>query len=69
MTAPIQKDLSSSASPVYLRVIGDCLCLVNADGQSLGAQISVVASCEVGEVQTVTVKLAHQGYWEELHEL
>jgi hypothetical protein len=51
------------AAPVYLREIDGVLFAVDGSGKVLGSQISVNADFSIGDVQTVTVKLAHQGFW------
>lgn len=54
----------ASAAPVYLRLIDGVLFAVDGSGKVLGSQIGVCAEFSVDDAQTVTVKLAHQGFWE-----
>lgn len=51
--------------PVFLRVIDQCLFLVNEQGKPLGAQVSITASCAVDETQEVTVRIMRNGWWQE----
>ncbi|WP_062381993.1 hypothetical protein [Pseudomonas abietaniphila] len=53
-------------APVYLRNFGNVLHLVDAEGKQLGSQEFVELSPFAPDcIQTVTVKLAHQGFWTE----
>lgn len=62
----VEKDnLSNGAAPVYIRIINDTPLLVDEHGREIGSQNQVTIEAGVDRVQTVTVVLAHQGYWQE----
>lgn len=54
-----------TSQPVFLRVIDQCLFLVDEQGKPIGAQVSVTASCAVDEMQEVVVRIMHNGWWQE----
>lgn len=58
-------DASHDQAPVYLRNFGNVLLLVDVTGKQVGVQTRIDTHAAVEGVQTVTVTLAHQGFWHE----
>jgi len=58
--------VTAKESAVYLRTFGNVIHLVDASGKQLGLQESVdVGVFAPGEIQRVSVTVAHQGFWHE----